>query len=117
VEDPGHSPFTADRGHIHHRLLDLGVTHRGAVLIIYGICILLAVLSLLLQGSGSMYAFLGIVVGFGLLLFLLTRRTGAEEALEASSYPDEGIEAAAVQGPPVPDAEATAGDGPAEGAG
>ena len=29
----GHSPFTPDRGHIHHRLLDLGLTHRGAVLL------------------------------------------------------------------------------------
>ncbi|MDN5559189.1 MAG: undecaprenyl/decaprenyl-phosphate alpha-N-acetylglucosaminyl 1-phosphate transferase [Ruaniaceae bacterium] len=31
----GHSPFHPDRGHIHHRLLDLGHTHRGAVLIMY----------------------------------------------------------------------------------
>ena len=28
----------ADRGHLHHRLLDLGLTHRGAVLLIYAIC-------------------------------------------------------------------------------
>lgn len=27
--------FAADRGHIHHRLLDLGFTHRGAVLVLY----------------------------------------------------------------------------------
>jgi UDP-GlcNAc:undecaprenyl-phosphate GlcNAc-1-phosphate transferase len=29
------SIFSPDRGHIHHRLLDLGVTHRRAVLILY----------------------------------------------------------------------------------
>jgi UDP-GlcNAc:undecaprenyl-phosphate GlcNAc-1-phosphate transferase len=34
----GHSPFTPDRGHIHHRLLDLGLSHRQTVLLIYGIC-------------------------------------------------------------------------------
>lgn len=31
----GHSPFHADRMHLHHRLLDLGHSHRGAVLIMY----------------------------------------------------------------------------------
>jgi UDP-GlcNAc:undecaprenyl-phosphate/decaprenyl-phosphate GlcNAc-1-phosphate transferase len=28
--------FSPDRGHIHHRLLDMGITHRRAVLILYG---------------------------------------------------------------------------------
>ncbi len=31
----GHSPFHADRMHLHHRLLDLGHSHRGAVTIMY----------------------------------------------------------------------------------
>ncbi len=31
----GQSPFHADRMHLHHRLLDLGHSHRGAVLIMY----------------------------------------------------------------------------------
>src|SRR6185369_8423639 len=30
--------FSADRGHIHHRLLDMGLTHRRAVIIIYAVC-------------------------------------------------------------------------------
>jgi len=29
--------FSPDRGHIHHRLVDLGITHRRAVLILYGV--------------------------------------------------------------------------------
>jgi UDP-GlcNAc:undecaprenyl-phosphate GlcNAc-1-phosphate transferase len=33
--------FSADRGHIHHRLLDLGLTHRRAVLMLYGCSVLL----------------------------------------------------------------------------
>ena len=45
----GRSPFDADRGHFHHRLLDLGLTHRQAVLLIYAICVVLAVLSLVLS--------------------------------------------------------------------
>ena len=33
--------FSPDRGHIHHRLLDLGLTHRRAVLILYAVSVLL----------------------------------------------------------------------------
>jgi UDP-GlcNAc:undecaprenyl-phosphate/decaprenyl-phosphate GlcNAc-1-phosphate transferase len=39
--------FTADRGHIHHRLLDRGFTPRGAALMLYGACSIGAALSLL----------------------------------------------------------------------
>ncbi|MER3418544.1 MAG: undecaprenyl-phosphate alpha-N-acetylglucosaminyl 1-phosphate transferase, partial [Chloroflexota bacterium] len=70
----GRMPFSPDRGHIHHRLLDLGLGHRQAVLLIYGICAALAALALLLSGTGQVYAFLGLVVGLGLVLFFLTRR-------------------------------------------
>lgn len=35
------SLFSADRGHIHHRLLDMGLTHRRAVLALYGVSIVL----------------------------------------------------------------------------
>jgi UDP-GlcNAc:undecaprenyl-phosphate GlcNAc-1-phosphate transferase len=41
--------FTADRGHIHHRLLDRGFSPRGVALVIYGICSLSAILSLLVM--------------------------------------------------------------------
>ena len=34
--------FSADRGHVHHRLLDLGLTHRRAVILLYGVSSLLA---------------------------------------------------------------------------
>lgn len=32
--------FTADRDHIHHRLLGLGISHRRTVLVLYGVCVL-----------------------------------------------------------------------------
>jgi UDP-GlcNAc:undecaprenyl-phosphate GlcNAc-1-phosphate transferase len=81
----GHSPFTPDRGHIHHRLLDLGLSHSRTVLVIYAICLALAVLSFVLSGTGQVYAFLGLAVGFGLALFLLTRGE-SRDALEAGTY-------------------------------
>lgn len=82
------SPFTPDRGHFHHRLLDLGLTHRNAVLLIYLLCAILSVAAILLsESAGTLYAFLGVVVGGGLVLYLFSRR--AQEALDARSYPDE----------------------------
>ncbi len=107
----GRSPFTPDRGHLHHRLLDLGLTHRGAVLLIYAICAALATLSVVLAGgSGPLYAFMAVVIGSGLLLLLVTFRSGTEEALEASSYPDEApatttLSAQAPVGPASPPLE------------
>jgi UDP-GlcNAc:undecaprenyl-phosphate GlcNAc-1-phosphate transferase len=83
----GRSPFSADRGHFHHRLLDLGLSHRQAVLMIYAICIVLAILSLVLPTSSQLTAFVLIVLGGGALLYLLTRR--AREALDRSSYDDD----------------------------
>jgi UDP-GlcNAc:undecaprenyl-phosphate GlcNAc-1-phosphate transferase len=84
----GRSPFTPDRGHLHHRLLDLGLTHRGVVLLIYAMCCALAVLSFYISQRDQLYAFAGFIVGGGVLLFMLTRR-GHSDALEADSYPDD----------------------------
>jgi UDP-GlcNAc:undecaprenyl-phosphate GlcNAc-1-phosphate transferase len=82
------SPFSPDRGHFHHRLLDLGLSHRQAVLTIYAVGVVLAVLSLALSGRGQLSAFLIIVVVGGLTLYLVTRR--AQGALDRRSYPDDG---------------------------
>jgi UDP-GlcNAc:undecaprenyl-phosphate GlcNAc-1-phosphate transferase len=84
----GRSPFTPDRSHIHHRLLDLGLSHRQTVFVIYGICLVLAVLALLLSGVSQLYAFIGVFLAFGLVLFLPTRGRFRDD-LEADSYEDE----------------------------
>jgi len=42
----GRSPLQADRNHIHHRLLDLGLGHRGTVLVLYIFAITIILLSL-----------------------------------------------------------------------
>jgi UDP-GlcNAc:undecaprenyl-phosphate/decaprenyl-phosphate GlcNAc-1-phosphate transferase len=83
----GRSPFSPDRGHIHHRLLDLGLSHRQTVFVIYGICLGLAILALVLSGVDQLYAFVGVFLASGLVLFIPTR--GAlrrPEELEAESY-------------------------------
>ncbi len=99
----GRPPFAPDRGHIHHRLLDLGLSHRNTVLFIYAICTLLAVLSFALSGKGAVYAFLGLVLLSGLGLYAITRIGGRPEVdldLDASSY--EGDAAPGNHGPELP---------------
>jgi UDP-GlcNAc:undecaprenyl-phosphate GlcNAc-1-phosphate transferase len=87
----GGSPFTPDRTHIHHRLLDLGLSHARTVLAIYAICIALAALSLLLSEVTQVYAFLGVFVVSGLVLFGPTRGAFQRpEELEARSYDPDG---------------------------
>jgi UDP-GlcNAc:undecaprenyl-phosphate GlcNAc-1-phosphate transferase len=90
----GRSPFTPDRGHIHHRLLDLGLSHAQTVLVIYALCVGLAALTFVLSGTGQLYAFLGLAVGFGLVLFVVTHGA-TSDALEAETYDpqDSGDEA------------------------
>jgi UDP-GlcNAc:undecaprenyl-phosphate GlcNAc-1-phosphate transferase len=67
------SPFTPDRGHLHHRLLDVGLSHRQTVLLIYGICVALAVLAMVLSGTTQLYAFIGVFFASGFGLFILAR--------------------------------------------
>ena len=44
AEKRGSGVFEADRGHIHHRLLELGMDHRRVVLLLYGVGLLCAAL-------------------------------------------------------------------------
>jgi UDP-GlcNAc:undecaprenyl-phosphate/decaprenyl-phosphate GlcNAc-1-phosphate transferase len=67
------SPFSPDRGHIHHRLLDLGLSHRGTVLLIYAVCATLGLMSLLVSSSIGVFAFAVALVGFGIVAFVLRR--------------------------------------------
>jgi UDP-GlcNAc:undecaprenyl-phosphate GlcNAc-1-phosphate transferase len=86
----GRSPFTPDRGHIHHRLLDLGLTHRQTVLLIYGVCIFLGILALVLSISQQVIAFVLFLVGSGIAMFIVARRSVAETGRGALDRPDEG---------------------------
>ena len=76
----GRSPFTPDRGHLHHRLLDLGLTQTQTVLLIYGVCIFLAVLALVLSVAQQVIAFALFLALSGLTLYVLTRRDARREA-------------------------------------
>ncbi|WP_018371983.1 glycosyltransferase family 4 protein [Streptococcus massiliensis] len=66
----GQKFYEPDKRHLHHRLLSLGLTHRGTVLVIYGISFLFAMISLLLNVSsrlGGILLIIGLLLGIELL--------------------------------------------------
>lgn len=66
------SIFAADRGHIHHRLLDLGFTHRRVVVLLYFFSILLALSAIAIAFGRSWNVGLALVA-VGAALFALVR--------------------------------------------
>jgi UDP-GlcNAc:undecaprenyl-phosphate GlcNAc-1-phosphate transferase len=67
----GRSMFSADREHIHHKLLDLGMTHRQAVLVLYGASLVLAfaAFSLVFLSSLEATALLTVMAAAAVVLF------------------------------------------------
>lgn len=63
----GRPVFTADREHIHHKLLQHGFTHRQVVIVLYGVSAVFALLSLfLLWPTGSSLGLVLAVLGIGI---------------------------------------------------
>jgi UDP-GlcNAc:undecaprenyl-phosphate GlcNAc-1-phosphate transferase len=65
----GRPIFTADREHIHHKLLQMGFSHRQVVIVLYAVSAMFAMLSLfLLWPTGSTLGLVLAVVGTGIWL-------------------------------------------------
>lgn len=71
----GQSMATADRGHLHHRLLDAGLTQRSAVLSMYGMSACFGVAAVLGAKGQWIWALAILFVVFALLIIILMRRT------------------------------------------
>jgi len=76
--------FSADRGHIHHRLLDLGLSHRATVLVLYAASIALGAVSLALTYASSsqmLYALVALCVA----AFFALRKLGYVKIVRAGA--------------------------------
>ncbi|MCL4382847.1 undecaprenyl/decaprenyl-phosphate alpha-N-acetylglucosaminyl 1-phosphate transferase [Patescibacteria group bacterium] len=71
----GKSPVWGDRGHLHHRLLDLGLTKKQVVYLYWGATGILGILALYLNSSFKLYTIIGVAVFVGGLLLWLTWRS------------------------------------------
>ena len=105
--------FLPDRGHIHHRLLDLGLSHRNAVLVLYGVGVLFALgaFSVVAINSGWVAILLVVALatamaGFLGLLYVYARRArrrdAAAVAAEKARKPEPSDRALAGQGSQLP---------------
>lgn len=88
----GHAPFAPDRGHVHHRLLDVGLTHRQAVLLIYAITLGLGALAFVSSGRAQLYSFVAFLVVFGVAVLALSQRGPKAEDLDPNLYQPEKAE-------------------------
>ena len=64
----GRPVFRADSGHIHHRLLRLGLSARGALLALWGLCAVLGVAAVLLSSLARSQAG-WFAIGLAVILF------------------------------------------------
>lgn len=70
----GQSPFKADKGHFHHRLLALGLSQKQVVIFLYSISIVLGIFAYMLVGSTRktkvIYIGVAFLIVFGFVLFV-----------------------------------------------
>ena len=71
----------ADRGHLHHRLIDMGLSQKQTVFILYAISGVLGITAVLLAESGTLRALVLVICVLILLLIgsLLTKQDNPED--------------------------------------
>ena len=70
----GKSPVWGDRGHLHHKLLDAGLSKRQISYFYWATTALLGIIALNLNASDKLYTIIGIAIIIGALLLWLTYR-------------------------------------------
>ena len=68
----GQSPMTADRGHLHHRLIDMGFSQKQTVFILYAISGILGITAVLLAEKGTVMALVLLIM---VLVFIVIETT------------------------------------------
>jgi len=70
----GKMPFWGDRGHLHHKLLDNGLSTKQVSLLYWAITAVLGIWALYLNTTSKLYTIIGLVLVFVLLFLWLTYR-------------------------------------------
>lgn len=90
----GHSPFRADKTHLHHYLLDLGFTHSRTVSILFIANLLIIGVSFFVQDYNVNLAVASLVfVAFGMfaMLFVMRRRYAVQQQMPVAAIATAGI--------------------------
>ncbi|MBO4915578.1 MAG: hypothetical protein J5449_10265, partial [Oscillospiraceae bacterium] len=108
----GKNPMSPDRGHIHHRLIDMGLSQKQAVAALYAVSSILGLSAVVLATSGAMRAMI-FFVALAVVAFLASRVIFPREIAETR-------QAKVANGKPefdvplddMPESETTADTGP-----
>lgn len=74
------SPFLGDRGHLHHRLYDLGLSQRRVVLVYYGLCGAFGLLALVLPSPiYKLYALVSMGLIAAVVLWLVAHQSAGPQ--------------------------------------
>ncbi len=82
----GQSPFHADKGHFHHRLLAMGLSQKQAVFVLYGVSAIGGVVGFWIAGRGPLIRVLSIVaiaialLGIAVIIFVRNPRRASARA-------------------------------------
>lgn len=86
----GQALFRGDRGHIHHKLLDRGLTQRQAAILLYAVCALFSLFGLmLLNPQRNLAALIFFMLGVGIVFGV--QRLGYAEFSELGSQIKQGV--------------------------
>jgi UDP-GlcNAc:undecaprenyl-phosphate GlcNAc-1-phosphate transferase len=90
----GLSPFAPDRGHLHHRLMDIGHSHRRSVLIMYAWAFLFAFGIVMMSRQGVPVLLFPVVIVLALAVLVLMaaprwRGKGGTHAASRDKQPDD----------------------------
>lgn len=84
----GMHPLKPDREHVHHRLMDLGLTHRQTVFSIYSISIFNGIVAFTMVLVESLYSTVLVIVIFNLIFFGI-RRLGYVEEMRRQKHEEK----------------------------
>ena len=95
----GQNPMAPDRGHIHHRLIDMGLSQKQAVAALYVISSILGLSAVVLTSSGAVKAML-LLMALAVAAFLASRvifRRDIDKALQAEQEEEKKTEKPAAE--------------------
>jgi UDP-GlcNAc:undecaprenyl-phosphate GlcNAc-1-phosphate transferase len=91
----GKNPMSPDRGHVHHRLIDMGLSQKQAVAVLYSISAVLGLAAVVITTSGEIKALILMMafcvagaIGVGIMNFRHDSKSG-EKAPQPEQQPDE----------------------------
>ena len=87
----GQSPFHADKGHFHHRLLAMGFTQKQVVVMLYGVSMFLGIIAIMMTGEDRTIKIFGLLAAFILALALVLYVTKLSPGVRREHSASSGV--------------------------